>query len=656
MQSEGTSRADLHVHSKYSNRPSEWFLRRVGAPECFVEPLEVHRQATRKGMDFVTIADHNCIRGAQEIAHLRGTFLSCEVTTYFPENGCKVHCLVSGIDETQFEMIQELRASIYDLQQYLVDEDIICSITHPLYRVNDRLLIDQVEKLLVMFNRFEAINGSRDPRSALMFRALLDNLTQEHIEEMASRHGLEPVGPHPWKKATIGGSDDHSGIHIASAHTVTPKADTVDEFLAHLRAGRHESAGHSGGSLLLAHSLYQIAYSYYKSRFLTTGTGKPSLIGEILGQLLERSEQRRPGKLMRFVPGFVVHFVRSRRMKQLSEVERLIVDEMSTLVGFDERGASTPTGSDHRHVFETVSRIAHLLGFNLLRRWERHLSEGSVAGTLQAMMSMGTVALGVAPYFAAFSTQHKDEGFLQALARHFPGLEPLAQPRGARAWVTDAYAPDSSLGRLVRGLTQAAAKAGDRLPVITSTKEPDSAELVVCNFPPVGTFGVRETEGERVVFPPSLEIIEFIENQQFDELIVATPGPMGLTALAAGRLLNLRLTGVYSSDLPRMVMRLTRDEAMERVAWRYLVWFYSQMDAVLVPNEHDCETLIREGLSAEKLVRLDDAMHTAKASTWNHVLEQLGNVHLARTAPDDQQYRQSPTRESVSDLIVMDVA
>jgi len=28
-------KADLHLHSKYSDRPSEWFLRRIGAPECF---------------------------------------------------------------------------------------------------------------------------------------------------------------------------------------------------------------------------------------------------------------------------------------------------------------------------------------------------------------------------------------------------------------------------------------------------------------------------------------------------------------------------------------------------------------------------------------------------------------------------------------------
>jgi len=37
----GRARADLHVHTKCSNRPSEWLARRIGAPESIVEPLEV---------------------------------------------------------------------------------------------------------------------------------------------------------------------------------------------------------------------------------------------------------------------------------------------------------------------------------------------------------------------------------------------------------------------------------------------------------------------------------------------------------------------------------------------------------------------------------------------------------------------------------------
>ena len=37
-------------------------------------------------------------------------------------------------------------------------------VAHPLYRINGRLTIDHLEKLLLLFPRFEAINGARDRR------------------------------------------------------------------------------------------------------------------------------------------------------------------------------------------------------------------------------------------------------------------------------------------------------------------------------------------------------------------------------------------------------------------------------------------------------------------------------------------------------------
>jgi predicted metal-dependent phosphoesterase TrpH len=69
------SRVDLHVHSKFSDRPTEWILRRIGSPECYTEPEAIYKTAKRRGMQFVTISDHNCIQGALEIAITR-TFSS----------------------------------------------------------------------------------------------------------------------------------------------------------------------------------------------------------------------------------------------------------------------------------------------------------------------------------------------------------------------------------------------------------------------------------------------------------------------------------------------------------------------------------------------------------------------------------------------------
>ena len=49
------ARADLHVHSRYSDHPTEWFLQRLGASESYTEPEAVYEQARAEGMDFVTI-------------------------------------------------------------------------------------------------------------------------------------------------------------------------------------------------------------------------------------------------------------------------------------------------------------------------------------------------------------------------------------------------------------------------------------------------------------------------------------------------------------------------------------------------------------------------------------------------------------------------
>ena len=56
------ARADLHVHSKFSNQPGEWFLRQIGTAESFTEPRFIYESCRTKGMQFITISDHNQLR------------------------------------------------------------------------------------------------------------------------------------------------------------------------------------------------------------------------------------------------------------------------------------------------------------------------------------------------------------------------------------------------------------------------------------------------------------------------------------------------------------------------------------------------------------------------------------------------------------------
>src|SRR5947209_17811625 len=113
------SKCDLHIHSRFSDRSEEWLFRRFDFPDSYSDPREVYRDLKRAGMQYVTLTDHDTIEGCLRIRNLPDTFISEQVTTYFPQDPCKIHLLVWGITEAQHEEITEVRENIYDLQRYL---------------------------------------------------------------------------------------------------------------------------------------------------------------------------------------------------------------------------------------------------------------------------------------------------------------------------------------------------------------------------------------------------------------------------------------------------------------------------------------------------------------------------------------------------------
>ena len=65
-------------------------------------------------------------------------------------------------------------------------------------------------------------------------------------------------------------------------------------------------------------------------------------------------------------------------------------------------------------------------------------------------------------------------------------------------------------------------------------------------------------------------MLDYIQREGFTEIIISTPGPIGLTALAAAKMLNLQTSGIYHTDFPQYVRILTDDSFLESVAWAYM--------------------------------------------------------------------------------------
>src|SRR5438552_6969551 len=139
------SKCDLHIHSRFGACSEEWLFRRFDFPDSYSDPRELHRQLVERGMDFVTITDHDTIDGCLEIADLPQTFISEQVTTYFPQDPCKIHLLVWGISEAHHTDITSLRENIFELQKYLAQNGIAHAVAHPLYSINGKLHTTHLE-------------------------------------------------------------------------------------------------------------------------------------------------------------------------------------------------------------------------------------------------------------------------------------------------------------------------------------------------------------------------------------------------------------------------------------------------------------------------------------------------------------------------------
>ena len=128
---------------------------------------------------------------------------------------------------------------------------------------------------------------------------------------------------------------------------------------------------------------------------------------------------------------------------------------------------------------------------------------------------------------------------LTQIASHFTGTVPQPLRNEKRAWFTDTLEDVNGVANTIRKLTATCVANGHDLIVVTSRSSIHITDIPIKNFLPIGEFELPEYELQKLSFPPILQMIDFIQREGFTELIISTPGPIGLTALLAGKVLGL---------------------------------------------------------------------------------------------------------------------
>lgn len=599
---------DLHVHSKFSKRPSEWVLQKIGCPESFTEPAQVYRIAKKRGMSRVTITDHNQIAGCLEIAHLEGVFISEEVTTYFPEDRCKVHVLVYRIDEAQHREIQAIRENIFDLVSYLQQERIFHVLAHPLYPVNGRLTVDHFEKFLLLFKNFE-LNGARQELQNRTLRQILTRLQRADLERLADKHSILPAFDEPWKKTFTGGSDDHSSLSIGRQYTEVEGARDLDGFFHALESGEASVKGAAATPQTLARNLYGIAYQFYRNKLNLDRHASKDLMLRFLDRILQAeqhestlmsklsvlwSHPRKPAEKLLDAQGLhdLVRY----------ETYRLVQDDPEW-TGIMKNGKPMGENPD-RKWFQFVNHLSRKVMLHFGSHFIDNLSRANFIDIFHTIGSAGALGSIMAPYFLSYSLFSRDRQFCEQVLKRFPRSSRVLGSQQGTIRVghfTDTFFEVNGVALTLQHQMHLARDSDKYLKIITCNGGYPASDNGVANFQPIAVHALPQYPELQIAYPPFLDILDYCYQEAFTHIHSATPGPVGLAALAVARILRLPISGTYHTALPQYARFLTEDATVEGIVWRYTLWYYDQMDAIYVPSRSTAEELVEKGIRPEKI-------------------------------------------------------
>jgi PHP-associated len=207
-------KCDLHVHTAHSGMCTVPVFKRI-CRESYSDPDEVYATLKRRGMDLVTVTDHDSIDSSEALRHYPDFFLSQEVTCR-TSRGTELHVGVYDIRERDHVEIQRRRDDLAALFAYLNEREILFSINHA----------------------FSGLTGSRADA------------------DFAARH----------RKIALAGSDSHTLAGLGRTYTQVPGARDRREFVDGLKRGRTAAFGESGNYGKLMRAVLEISRGMMRQR------------------------------------------------------------------------------------------------------------------------------------------------------------------------------------------------------------------------------------------------------------------------------------------------------------------------------------------------------------------------------------------------------
>jgi glycosyltransferase involved in cell wall biosynthesis/predicted metal-dependent phosphoesterase TrpH len=539
----------MHCHSTASQLSRLGVQRSLGLPECATPPDEVYGLAKRRGMDFVTITDHDTIDGCLELADRPDCFVSEELTAHFAGEPQAVHVLCYGITPGDHEWLQAHAGDVEACAAYLAENDIAAALAHPFFNVDAPLTPRHRRRLAELFPVWEVRNGSRAVELNMPAAIYIDT------------HG----------GTGIGGSDDHAGVDIGRTFTEVPAAATPEEFLRQIRAGNAQGGGQQGSAAKWAHAAMALA---------TRALG---------GSGAERAPD--PAAVLKIAQRTISEGA-ARQGKVAADIgpddARALLEAWLRSLGLEQRGAELLA-------YLQAEDFSHADLYRRARRTHERRLRGAIAGGARAVREGDVAAafgdlfeavIPAVPYAPAIAFLGAEKAKLSSRPEERPRIALIADGIGAPHGVSATIEKIRELGVPGFEIEVVGTDAGvdRRLPAAADLEVPFYAGM---------SLGVPGLPG----------LAETLAEGRYDAVHVTAPGPAGVAAMLLNRIAGTPLIASYHTELASYAGLRSGDGGVEALAKGALGAFYGAPSLVLSPSPAADRSLLALGVESAHLGR-----------------------------------------------------
>jgi len=642
---ENTLRIDMHCHDMNSDTPDELWGRILGLPETWLDTGKLVKRLNRNGVDVITITNHNNARSCWALLD-KGfdVLVGAEFTCYFPEANLYLHVLTYGFSPQQETVLFEKRQNIYQFLRYAAEQDIPVVLPHPLYfyTSNENIDLELFEKLAVMFQRFEVLNGQRDLWQSTLTLNWAQGLTPEKIHAYAKKHKLDPydfnVDPDA-AKILVGGSDDHMGIFAGQCGTrlmvpnLQERLNTEEPSklaLEAIRAGNMSPFGHVAENQKLT-----IALLDYFSQ-IATKIEDPGLLRILLHRgeafdklacfglsnvLLELQKNKQSRKFFEFVHDALQGKKPNRMLKwKVSKKYRFCIAHLERIADSRNGTAEAFTNTVNTSITELFTELNQVIiqriqdsrlveslsesgGYStehLARSLEvpsqvtswlfgggnKHSQVTSrCVGELIEKISFPVMIAAVlaGANLASARVLYKNRAFLNSFATHLGQNHHEYRALHLTDTLFDKNGVSNSLTGKLRQI-----QSNDIAIDFLVCHETAVAEPHLHVTAPLSAFTLPDSGGQQLRIPDLLEIARIFYEGGYDRVICSTEGPMVAVALFLKYMFNVPCFFFMHTDWMEYIKCTTQASQHERDRIRRVLrLLYSQFDKIFVLNrEH----------------------------------------------------------------------